>query len=106
MRALKALVVIMSVIIVAGLVTIVVTIAHRLSAARNPETAAGPAAEPARPGHAALALPPGAHIEDMAGVGRNLVLRVEDGGGRESLIVLDPADGKLVETVDLAPAKD
>ena len=104
MRALIALTVFMGVLIVAGLVVIVVTIVHRLSAPKPPAPIAGPAiAGQATPGHAAIRVPAGARVEAMTAVGERLVLRVATAQGGETLITLDPASGAVLETIDLIP---
>lgn len=101
MRALVALTIFMGVLIVAGLAVIVVTIVHRVSAPK-PELAAVTAAAGA-PGHATVALPPGAAILNVTGVGDRLVLHVATPQGGDALITLDPATGAVIETIDLVP---
>jgi hypothetical protein len=95
MRALTALTVFMGILIVAGVVTVAVTIMHRLSPATQTTGA------PAVAGHARLKLPPGSRIEAMTGVGERLVLRIADGKGAESLITIEPLTGAILETIDL-----
>ena len=109
MRALIALTVFMGVLIIAGLVVIVVTIVHRLSAPKPPVPIAGPAtagqatAGQATAGHATIPVPAGARVEAMTAVGERLVLRVATAQGGETLITLDPASGAVLETIDLIP---
>jgi hypothetical protein len=97
MRALVGVTIFMGILIVAGVATIVGTVLHRMSAPKPavPSVAAG------TPGHAVLALPPGARITGMTAVGERLVLHVGDADSRESLITLDPATGAVFETIDL-----
>jgi hypothetical protein len=101
MRALVALTIFMGVLIVAGLAVIIVTIVHRVSAPK-PEMAAVTAAAGA-PGHATVALPPGAGVLNMTGVGDKLVLHIATPQGGDELITLDPATGAVIETIDLVP---
>jgi len=96
MRALVAVTIFMGILIVAGVAVIVGTILHRVSAPKP----AIPAAVGA-PGHAVLALPTGARITSMTAVGERLVLHVTDADNRESLIMLDPVTGAVLETIDL-----
>jgi hypothetical protein len=96
MPGLKALVIIMGIMILAGFTLVVATIAHRL---KHGETDAG--VEAAVVGHASLVLPAGAHVEDMAATGTRLTLRVAAPGGKETLYVIEPSTGRLVETIAL-----
>lgn len=110
MRWLKAAVVIMGIMIVAMLVTIVVTIFHRMTAPKPAEApvAVGappiPASPSALPSTVDLTLPPGAVLKDMAGVDGRLVLHLVAPDGHESLMLLDPATGKVALTIALHPA--
>ena len=110
MRWLKAAVVIMGIAIVAMLVTIVVTIFRRMSA---PKPAAAPVAvgAPAVPGASTAApdtadvtLPPGAVLKEVTGAEGRLVLHLVAPDGHESLMLLDPATGKVTLTIALHPA--
>jgi Flp pilus assembly protein CpaB len=99
MKALRFLVIFMAVLIVIGFSVIVLTIAHRLKH--------DDADTPLVAGTASIALPPGARVLDMAGAGGRLALRIEAGpGGRQSLMLIDPATGRLAETITLAPPAD
>jgi len=100
MRALKVLVAVMTLLIIAGVIGIVVIIAGRLSTpSRKPPLAAlgGPG------GPVTVALPPGGHVAGMAGVGERLVLRVERPGADDTLLVIDPGSGAVLQTMDLSP---
>jgi hypothetical protein len=106
MRWLKAAVIIMGVMIVAMLVTIIVTIFRRMTA---PKPAGTPTAvsAPLAPGPAAAAdvtLPPGTTLKEVTGAEGRLVLHLVAADGRESLMLLDPATGKVVLTIALHPA--
>ncbi|MGB8840931.1 MAG: hypothetical protein WCC64_07645 [Aliidongia sp.] len=96
MRALVAATIFMGILIIIGVAVIIGTILHRVSAPKP-----GVATAVATPGHAALALPPGARIAGMTSVGERLVLHVTDADNRESLITLDPVTGAVLETIDL-----
>jgi Family of unknown function (DUF6476) len=106
MRWLKAAVAIMGIMIVAMLVTIVVTIFRRMTA---PKPAAAPVAvsaplTPGLPLTADITLPPGATLKDVTGADGRLVLHLVTPDGQESLMLLDPATGKVTLTIALHPA--
>jgi CDP-diacylglycerol pyrophosphatase len=110
MRWLKAAVIIMGVMIVAMLVTIVVTIFRRMTAARPadaPATVAAPVVPgpvPAGPPPSAdVTLPAGAQLKDITGPEGRLVLHLVAADGQESLMLLDPATGKVTLTIALHP---
>ncbi len=103
MRALIALTVFMGVLIIAGLAVIVVTILHRMSAPKVGLETHLISRPPPPPDHAIIALPPGAGILGMTGVGDRLVLHVATPEGGDTLITLDPATGIVLETIDLVP---
>ncbi|MGE5506611.1 MAG: hypothetical protein ACM31L_19470 [Actinomycetota bacterium] len=67
---------------------------------------AGPAsaavAESGGFGRVELPLPAGARVEQMLAAGDKVVLRVS-GGGPDRLMVLDPAQGRVLGSFDLAP---
>ena len=107
MRWLKAAVIIMGVMIVAMLVTIVVTIFHRMTAPR-PAEAPVTASAPLSPGVASgaplsadVTLPPGATLKAVSGAAGRLVLHLVAPDGAESLMLLDPATGKVALTIAL-----
>ncbi len=106
MRWLKAAVIIMGVAIVAMLVTIVVTIFHRMTAPKPAEAPAMVSAPlvPGAPLTANVTLPPGATLKDVTGADGRLVLHLVTPDGRESLMLLDPATGKVALTIALNPA--
>jgi hypothetical protein len=107
MRWLKAAVVFMSIAIVAMLVTIVVTIFRRMTAptpAGTPAVASAPLTPGAAPVAADVTLPPGATLKDVTGAEGRLVLHLVAADGRESLMLLDPATGKVTLTIALHPA--
>ena len=81
MQALKVLVIAMAALIVAGVVTIAVTIANRASA---PEDAT----------EAAIALPAGARVLETALDGKRIALRLRLADGGETVHVYDLATGE------------
>ena len=86
MRALKALVIGMGVLIAAGLITVVVTIANRTLDGGGP------------PSEAALAIPPGAEVLETALDGDRIALRLRLPGGAQAIHVFDLATGGRVAT--------
>jgi hypothetical protein len=82
-----ALVVVMGVLIVAGVVTLAVTIMHRLG---------GPAASAA----VVMDEPAGTHIQSLSAVGDRLALLLQ-GGGPDRVILVDPRSGLVVGRVGL-----
>jgi hypothetical protein len=99
MRALKILVVVMGVALLAGLAVVVVTIIHRAS---RLGTSVATTVEPARAfGSATVRLPQGASVLEMRGVGSRLVLRLLRADGGQALLVLDPDTGNALGTIEL-----
>ncbi len=96
MRVLLALNIIMGILIVAGVVTIVVTLINR---AAHPHVAAVAVTQ----GHADLHLPAGARIAGMTGAGDRVVLHIVTADGHDRLLSLDPASGAVTETIDILP---
>ena len=86
MRALKALVIGMGVLIVVGLIVVVVTIANRTLDGERPPT------------EAALALPDGAEVLETALDGNRVALRLRLADGAEAIHVFDLATGRRVAT--------
>jgi len=96
MKALKALVIGMGILIIAEIVVVAVTIAHRLSA---------PATAPTAPGKLALAA--GTEIEAMSGTADRITLLVRQSDGARALLVVDPATGAVIHRVDITtPPRD
>jgi len=108
MRWLKAAVVIMGIMIVAMLVTIVVTIFRRMTAAKpaGAPAAVGAPLTPGVPLAADVTLPAGAVVKAVTGAEGRLVLHLVAPDGRESLMLLDPATGKVALTIALHPAPE
>lgn len=106
MRALKALVIFMGVLIVVGLVVL----GYGLYLKAKKVTSDAPptlAAAPDRPvtgefGAVQLKMPPGAKVEQMEAVAGRLVLRL-GGSGSDRIIVIDPLTGRVTGTIALVP---
>ena len=98
MRALKVLVVVMGVIIVAGFAGLVAVIAGRVSRS-------GSAPTPARVfTSAAVDIPRDARIEAMAAGPERIVLALTLPGGGRQLVIIDMATGARLGTIDLHAA--
>jgi hypothetical protein len=89
MAALKALVIGMGVLIVLCVAGLGYMLVQRM---RAPEGGAD---------GTILALPAGGKVVDMAGVGNRLVLRVATPDHSERLLLVDPAQGRVVGTMML-----
>ncbi|HVC55724.1 MAG TPA: DUF6476 family protein [Stellaceae bacterium] len=99
MRALKILVVVMGVIILAGFAALFIAVAGRMSHPRSAATPSGPAI--AGP----LELPAGAHIENM-GVGADrLAVEIVLPDGNRQIVILDLASGRRLRTIPLRMAR-
>lgn len=89
MQALKALVIVMGILIIAGIAVIGVTIFNRLGG-----MAAADRATPASFGTRSLSLPPDSHIEQVVVDDGRVVVWARDPRGRARIIVLDAQSGK------------
>ena len=96
MRALKALVIVMGVLIVVGTGVVIVTVARRVSHVAHP--AAAPIA-------ATLDLPAGCGVAEMTSVGDRLALRLAGDGDCRRIILVDPATGATTGHIALGQAK-
>ncbi|MBC7905667.1 MAG: hypothetical protein H7Y60_02840 [Rhodospirillaceae bacterium] len=103
MKAIKALVVFMGILLVAGLGMIGYGVATKTG---KPDMVAKPvSAAPvagAQFGEITIPVPAGARLDQTLVVGQMVVLRVT-GAGTERLIVLDPADGRITGSFVLSP---
>jgi len=100
MRALKALVIFMGVLILAGMGLVGYGIVKRTAIPERP----APATAAARAyGPVEISLPSGARIARTRTSGERLIVELELAGGGERLLVLDLATGGLVGTIDLKP---
>jgi hypothetical protein len=84
MRALKAAVIIMGVLIVAGTVVVAVTIANRLGT------------RPAPPAISGLGEPAGSRILGIAATGDRLAVHVTGGGVEDRVVLVDPATHRVL----------
>jgi hypothetical protein len=105
MKAIKALVVFMGILLVVGLGLVGYGVATKTG---KPETAAKPHVTApvagAQFGEVTIPVPAGARLDQTLVVGEKVVLRVT-GAGAERLIVLDPADGRINGSFVLSPEK-
>ena len=99
MKPLVALVILMGVLIVAGLVVIVVTIANRMGGA---EPIAAATALPSF-GTIDLPIPPGCQIMETATSEGRLILRLGTGDRCNRVLIVDMATGRLIGTLRIAP---
>ncbi|WP_019013081.1 DUF6476 family protein [Elioraea tepidiphila] len=84
MRALKAAVIIMGVLIVAGTVVVAVTIANRLGNRPPPPAVSG------------LGEPAGSRILGIAATGDRLAVHVTGGGADDRIVIVDPASHRVL----------
>lgn len=87
MRALKILMVVMGVLIVAGVAALGIIVSQRLSV---PKLATGPLDEPA-----------GTHIAQITAAGDRLTLLLQ-GGGPDRIVVIDQRTGQITARLGLA----
>lgn len=103
MQALKALVIVMGVLIIAGLAVIVVTIYNRMQART---ASAGAAADGELPAfdRAAVPVPAGCRVAAMQPAGDRLLLQLAGIAGCEQILVVDLRSGRLLGRLDLVAA--
>jgi hypothetical protein len=108
MRALKVLVIVMGVLLVAGIIALGFAVQYRVNHPR-PAPAGSPAAAPPAIGPVGAAnamtldLPQGARVVGAEASGDRLVVRVDLAGGSEELIIVNLATGAPIATVTLRP---
>jgi len=100
MRALKVLVVVLGVLLVAGFAVVVVTIMGRMS-----QRAAPAAARLAPFGNTTVTLPADSLIMEVQGAGDRILLRLDLADGTEMLLVLDAATGTELGRIKLEHEK-
>lgn len=109
MRALKIAVVVMGVMIVVGLAVIAVTILKRLGGVSAPEPAIAVPYVPGVPlagfDPATVPLPAGSRLQQIVPAGDRLVLHMAGEGGKDVLMVLDMAGGRVLGSFLLEPAR-
>jgi hypothetical protein len=103
MRALKALVIVLGILLVGGTVALVATIISR--AGRSPAGAPVVTATARAPYETALGLPAGSQILAVEPAGERVLIRAVPPDGRELLFILDLASGARLGTVELRPAR-
>jgi hypothetical protein len=99
MPALKLLVAVMGVLLLAGIVVLAVAVTDRVNHPRPAALAAPPV-----PAVSTLDLPAGARVVGAEASSDRLVVRVELAAGGEELIIVNLATGTPVSTVILRPA--
>jgi hypothetical protein len=100
MRALKVLVVVMGVLLVAGVIALAMVVVARVE---RGATAASLA--PAKAGPLREALPAGSHILATDLSGDRLFVRVALAEGGEQLLLFDAKSGAPVAVIELAPPR-
>jgi hypothetical protein len=103
MRALKVLVIVMGVLLVAGIVALGFAVQYRLNHRRPTPAAAAGGGPSGMPGAMTLDLPQGARVVGAEASGDRLVVRVELAGGSQELIIVNLVTGAPVATVTLRP---
>jgi hypothetical protein len=104
MRALKVLVVVMGVLLVAGFAVVVVTIMSRISQRATPPAA--PAVAHLAPfGDTTVTLPADSLVMEVQGAGERIFLRLELADGSEMLLILDAATGAELGRIKLEREK-
>jgi hypothetical protein len=98
MRALKVLVVVLGVLLVAGFAVVVVTIMSRMGQRATPVSAAARAAPF---GNTSVMLPENALVMEVQGAGDRILLRLDLADGTEMLLVLDAATGTELGRIKL-----
>lgn len=99
MRALKVLVVVMGVLLIAGVAVVIVTIMSRLTQKGTP---APPAAAHLLPfGNTTVTLPSDSLVMEVQGTGDRILLRLDLKDGTEMLLVLDAATGAELGRIKL-----
>ncbi len=109
MAALKALVIVMGLLIVAGVGTLGYVIMTRMAATEAANKAAAQAAleaanqPPPTPFNHAMTLPPGTEVQSITAAGDKLVLRIGGPAMQTRLLMIDATHGTLLGTLDLIP---
>ncbi len=111
MQSIKAVVIALAIVLLLGTGALIGVMVERLAgtssrvnapAATTPRTAPSP---PLAGGFGQLPLdrPAGSHVRAMAAVGTLLVVHLGGEGGGEELVVIDPARGMVLGTIQLQP---
>jgi hypothetical protein len=99
MRALKILVVVMGVLLIAGFAVVVVTIIGRMTQRATPAALAAAHLTPF--GTTSVTLPADSLVMEVQGAGDRILLRLDLKDGTEMLLVLDAATGTELGRVKL-----
>jgi Family of unknown function (DUF6476) len=99
LRALKAVVVAMGIMLVAAFAALIFVIAGRMSHRGSGETAGHPFST------SAVAIPRGARVEAMTTAENRLILDLVLPDGERQLVVLDLGSGARIGTIELHPAQ-
>jgi hypothetical protein len=105
MQALKALVIAMGVLIVAGLAVVAVTLYKRGTQYVADAGPAAPAGAPAAPGFGTkeVAIPAGATVRRVSAEGDRLVVELDLANGAPGVVVIDLRDGSVLGRIDFRP---
>jgi hypothetical protein len=106
MRALKILVVVMGVMLIAGIVALGVGISYRVNHRAAPALLAVPTAIPPHGMPRSVELPAGAKILGVQSDGDRVMVRLGLTDGGEELMLLDWRTGARLATFDLRAAKN
>ncbi len=96
MRALKVLVVVLGVLLVAGVIALAMLVTARIERGPQARASAGPVHQ---------ALPPGSRIVATELSGDRLLVRVALADGSEALLLYDARNGAPIAVIDGAPAR-
>ncbi|PWC32731.1 hypothetical protein [Azospirillum sp. TSO35-2] len=99
MQILKALVVIMGVLILAGFSFLGVELYKRMSAPNRSSLTAMVPVEPERAAEVTLDVPAGARIGDILVVGNRVLFKVTLPQGPDRLYLMDPRNGAVTATI-------
>ena len=99
MRALKALVIIMGVLIVIATAVVIYAIVRKVGGAPHP--AAAPVAAPVA---ANVTLPDGCSVAEMVAAGDRLALRLAGEGDCRQILLVDPTSGAVTGHIALGKA--
>jgi len=99
MRALKVLVVVMGVLLIAGFAVVVVTIIGRMTQRATPAAVSATHLTPF--GTTSVTLPADSLVMEVQGAGARILLRLDLKDGTEMLLVLDAATGTELGRIKL-----
>ncbi len=105
MRALKALVIGMGILILIGFAAVVMAVIQRAGdgGGENPAAVRSGAATERAFGDVRVSLPPGAQVIGTSADGGRLIVHLRLAGGEARILVIDLATGKRLGAIRLAP---